>query len=178
MTGMATVDDGKQTLFGEANSGSIVLSIHPSHPSPFENPSHKTTHPQPDHLGGINASSLRNNSSVEQVFAEDVLMTRMAHITTPLQDQGDPSRELSLDPLQDQEGHQEQQAPLSTLSRRAKYWDLWIKNWFLLGPLAVIILAWYFPSAGKTGGPIRPDYSVKYGVTSCTFLLSDLFLQT
>ncbi|KAF9948123.1 hypothetical protein BGZ72_009925 [Mortierella alpina] len=64
------------------------------------------------------------------------------------------------------------------VSRRARYWDLWMKNWFLLGLIVVIILARYFPNAGRTGGPIRPEYSVKYGVTSCIFLLSGLSLKT
>ncbi|KAF9566653.1 hypothetical protein EC968_003601 [Mortierella alpina] len=67
--------------------------------------------------------------------------------------------------------------PVKT-SRCARYWDLWMKNWFLLGLVVVIILARYFPKAGRTGGPIRPEYSVKYGVTSCIFLLSGLSLKT
>ncbi|CAO3565769.1 unnamed protein product [Mortierella alpina] len=64
------------------------------------------------------------------------------------------------------------------ISRPARYWDLWMKNWFLLGLIVVIILARYYPDAGRTGGPIRPEYSVKYGVTSCIFLLSGLSLKT
>ncbi|KAF9966872.1 hypothetical protein BGZ70_000910 [Mortierella alpina] len=64
------------------------------------------------------------------------------------------------------------------ISRRAQYWDLWMKNWFLLGLIVVIVLARYYPNAGRTGGPIRPEYSVKYGVTSCIFLLSGLSLKT
>lgn len=53
-----------------------------------------------------------------------------------------------------------------------------MKNWFLLGLIVVIILARYFPNAGRTGGPVRPEYSVKYGVTACIFLLSGLSLKT
>jgi sodium/bile acid cotransporter 7 len=53
-----------------------------------------------------------------------------------------------------------------------------MKNWFLLGLVVVIILARYFPLWGHTGGPIRPEYSVKYGITSCIFLLSGLSLKT
>ncbi|KAF9438546.1 hypothetical protein BGZ76_006928 [Entomortierella beljakovae] len=61
---------------------------------------------------------------------------------------------------------------------KKKAWDLWMKNWFLLGLVVVIILARYFPEWGRTGGPIRPEYSVKYGITSCIFLLSGLSLKT
>ncbi|KAF9121903.1 hypothetical protein BGX30_002311 [Mortierella sp. GBA39] len=63
-------------------------------------------------------------------------------------------------------------------SWKAKAWDIWMKNWFLLGLIIVIILARYFPRWGSTGGPIRPEYSVKYGITSCIFLLSGLSLKT
>ena len=63
-------------------------------------------------------------------------------------------------------------------SWKAKAWDIWMKNWFLLGLVIVIILARYFPGWGRTGGPIRPEYSVKYGITSCIFLLSGLSLKT
>ncbi|KAG0042126.1 hypothetical protein BGZ83_000875 [Gryganskiella cystojenkinii] len=61
---------------------------------------------------------------------------------------------------------------------KAKAWDIWMKNWFLLGLVVVIILARYYPGWGRTGGPIRPEYSVKYGITSCIFLLSGLSLKT
>ncbi|KAF9907914.1 hypothetical protein EC991_010427 [Linnemannia zychae] len=63
-------------------------------------------------------------------------------------------------------------------SWKTKAWDIWMKNWFLLGLIVVIILARYFPGWGRTGGPIRPEYSVKYGITSCIFLLSGLSLKT
>ncbi|KAF9178036.1 hypothetical protein BGZ51_002726 [Haplosporangium sp. Z 767] len=64
------------------------------------------------------------------------------------------------------------------VSWKSKAWDIWMKNWFLLGLIVVIILARYFPGWGRTGGPIRPEYSVKYGITSCIFLLSGLSLKT
>ncbi|KAG0045983.1 hypothetical protein BGZ83_008817 [Gryganskiella cystojenkinii] len=57
-------------------------------------------------------------------------------------------------------------------------WEIWMQNWFLLGLACVIILARFEPSWGKTGGPIRPEYTVKYGVTACIFLLSGLSLKT
>ncbi|GJJ76913.1 solute carrier family 10 (sodium/bile acid cotransporter), member 7 [Entomortierella parvispora] len=62
--------------------------------------------------------------------------------------------------------------------RRAFWWGLWMQNWFLLGLAFVIIMARFEPSWGKTGGPIRPEYSVKYGATACIFLLSGLSLKT
>ncbi|KAF9920004.1 hypothetical protein FBU30_010278 [Linnemannia zychae] len=78
---------------------------------------------------------------------------------------------------------QEQEAalpvtPANNPSWKTKAWDLWMKNWFLLGLVVVIILARYFPGWGRTGGPIRPEYSVKYGITACIFLLSGLSLKT
>ncbi|GJJ72714.1 solute carrier family 10 (sodium/bile acid cotransporter), member 7 [Entomortierella parvispora] len=69
-------------------------------------------------------------------------------------------------------------APAPKGEWKAKAWDLWMKNWFLLGLVVVIILARFFPKWGRTGGPIRPEYTVKYGVTSCIFLLSGLSLKT
>ncbi|KAF9345865.1 hypothetical protein BGX26_002664 [Mortierella sp. AD094] len=71
-----------------------------------------------------------------------------------------------------------QQQQQKHISRKSKYWDLWVKNWLLLGLAVGITLAHYFPGAGKTGGPIRPEYSVKYGITACIFLLSGLSLKT
>ncbi|KAF9311470.1 hypothetical protein BG003_007366 [Podila horticola] len=60
----------------------------------------------------------------------------------------------------------------------ARAWDIWMKNWFLLGLVIAIILARYFPDWGRTGGPLRPEYTAKYGITSCIFLLSGLSLKT
>ncbi|KAF9413905.1 hypothetical protein BGZ94_000576 [Podila epigama] len=64
------------------------------------------------------------------------------------------------------------------VSWKTKAWDLWMKNWFLLGLVVVIVVARYVPDWGRTGGPIRPEYSVKYGITACIFLLSGLSLKT
>ncbi|KAF9354582.1 hypothetical protein BGX34_010917 [Mortierella sp. NVP85] len=79
---------------------------------------------------------------------------------------------------QEQEQSPEAAAKKKKAAWRAKAWDLWMKNWFLLGLVVAIILARYFPEWGRTGGPIRPEYSVKYGITSCIFLLSGLSLKT
>ncbi|KAF9335316.1 hypothetical protein BG006_000383 [Podila minutissima] len=79
---------------------------------------------------------------------------------------------------QQQEQQQNDHSSKKTASWKTKAWDLWMKNWFLLGLVVVIILARYFPGWGRTGGPIRPEYSVKYGVTSIIFLLSGLSLKT
>ncbi|KAG0227849.1 hypothetical protein BGW41_003664 [Actinomortierella wolfii] len=61
---------------------------------------------------------------------------------------------------------------------KSRLWDMWVKNWFLVGLVISIILAGFFPEWGKTGGPIKPEYSVKYGFTSMIFLLSGLGLKT
>ncbi|KAG0028956.1 hypothetical protein BGZ81_004263 [Podila clonocystis] len=85
-----------------------------------------------------------------------------------LQDPEDQKQELKERPV----------APPSKPSWKAKAWDIWVKNWFLFGLVVAIILARYFPNWGRTGGPLRPEYSVKYGFTSCIFLLSGLSLKT
>ena len=73
---------------------------------------------------------------------------------------------------------EEEEKKAKSKKRRELLWGLWMQNWFLLGLALVIIFARYVPSWGKTGGPIRPEYSVKYGVTACIFLLSGLSLKT
>ncbi|KAF9574129.1 hypothetical protein EC968_007381 [Mortierella alpina] len=86
---------------------------------------------------------------------------------------------FSLEPLSlPEESRVTEQPARRKVSWKTKAWDLWMKNWFLLGLIVVIILARYFPGWGRTGGPIRPEYSVKYGITSCIFLLSGLSLKT
>ncbi|KAF9424664.1 hypothetical protein BGZ94_007990 [Podila epigama] len=72
-----------------------------------------------------------------------------------------------------QSSEQKKKVPWTT-----KAWDLWMKNWFLLGMVVAIILARFYPEWGRTGGPLRPEYTVKYGFTSCIFLLSGLSLKT
>ncbi|KAF9974045.1 hypothetical protein BGZ73_002664 [Actinomortierella ambigua] len=61
---------------------------------------------------------------------------------------------------------------------KSRLWDIWVKNWFLVGLVVAIILARFFPDWGRTGGPIKPEYTVKYGFTSMIFLLSGLGLKT
>ncbi|KAG0293476.1 hypothetical protein BGZ98_002153 [Dissophora globulifera] len=82
----------------------------------------------------------------------------------------------------DQEQEQKAAAAAAAAAKKAKWkaqaWDIWMKNWFLLGLIIVIILARYFPGWGRSKGPIRPEYSVKYGITSIIFLLSGLSLKT
>ncbi|KAG0086610.1 hypothetical protein BGZ92_008011 [Podila epicladia] len=80
----------------------------------------------------------------------------------------------------DDQKKEEKERPTPPLlpSWKAKAWDIWVKNWFLFGLVVAIILARYFPNWGRTGGPLRPEYSVKYGFTSCIFLLSGLSLKT
>ncbi|KAI1320694.1 hypothetical protein EDD11_010228 [Mortierella claussenii] len=95
--------------------------------------------------------------------------TAPSETTIPVSAQADPDEQEQLP-----EGAEVK----SKVPWKTKAWDLWMKNWFLLGLVVVIILARYFPGWGRTGGPIRPEYSVKYGITSCIFLLSGLSLKT
>lgn len=52
------------------------------------------------------------------------------------------------------------------------------KNWLLLGILGCIIAASFFPSVGIKGGPLRPEYTVKYGAVCLIFFISGLQLKT
>ncbi|KAG0332431.1 hypothetical protein BG004_001272 [Podila humilis] len=98
--------------------------------------------------------------------------------TTALPDHHDLPVESHSPSREHGQEQQKEQQPKTAVSWKALAWDLWMKNWFLLGLVVVIILARYFPGWGRTGGPIRPEYSVKYGITSCIFLLSGLSLKT
>jgi sodium/bile acid cotransporter 7 len=51
-------------------------------------------------------------------------------------------------------------------------------NWFLLGLVVVILLAYAWPLAGSKRGPLRTEYLVGYGVTAVVFLVSGLSLDT
>ncbi|KAF9089722.1 hypothetical protein BGX23_006480 [Mortierella sp. AD031] len=99
-------------------------------------------------------------------------------VSVPIDSETTPAATSTAQTQPSTQQQQQQQSPAAKPSWKAKAWDIWMKNWFLLGLIVVIILARYFPGWGRTGGPIRPEYSVKYGITSCIFLLSGLSLKT
>ncbi|XP_022190136.2 sodium/bile acid cotransporter 7-B [Nilaparvata lugens] len=51
------------------------------------------------------------------------------------------------------------------------------KYWFLLGILGAIFLAELVPSLGATGGPLKPEWTVKYVAVSLIFFLSGMSLS-
>ncbi|KAL1139615.1 hypothetical protein AAG570_006597 [Ranatra chinensis] len=51
------------------------------------------------------------------------------------------------------------------------------RNWFLCGILGCILAAEVFPSLGKTGGLLKPEWTVKYGAVGIIFLTSGLSLS-
>ncbi len=51
-------------------------------------------------------------------------------------------------------------------------------NWFLLGILASIALAWARPHLGVHGGPIRPEFTVKIVCVCLIFLVSGVSIRT
>lgn len=51
-------------------------------------------------------------------------------------------------------------------------------NWFLFGIIIAILLAYIYPPLGKKGGPIRPEYTVKYLAVGVIFLCSGITLRT
>ena len=51
-------------------------------------------------------------------------------------------------------------------------------HWFLIGLLLVIGLAAIYPEFGKTGGTIRSEYSISYGVIALVFFVSGMSLKT
>ncbi|CAH1987476.1 unnamed protein product [Acanthoscelides obtectus] len=52
------------------------------------------------------------------------------------------------------------------------------KNWLLVGILGCIFVAAIYPDLGSKQGPLRTEYSVKYGAVFIIFLISGLSLQT
>ncbi|KAF2900778.1 hypothetical protein ILUMI_05408 [Ignelater luminosus] len=52
------------------------------------------------------------------------------------------------------------------------------KHWLLVGIFNCIFLASLFPSLGVKEGPLRPEYTVKYGAVSIIFFISGLSLKT
>lgn len=52
------------------------------------------------------------------------------------------------------------------------------KQWFLIGLVFSIFLAYLFPDVGKTGGYIRAEWSIKWGCVILIFFLSGLSVRT
>ena len=52
------------------------------------------------------------------------------------------------------------------------------KNWFLVGIILVIFLAYLKPSIGLKGGPLKPEITIKYMAVSTIFFNSGLSLKT
>lgn len=70
--------------------------------------------------------------------------------------------------------------PQLTMSRtwiRAIY-PVLLKNWFLIGLVIVIVLAYIWPYAGSKESPLNTNILVGYVVTSLIFLLSGIGLKT
>jgi sodium/bile acid cotransporter 7 len=51
-----------------------------------------------------------------------------------------------------------------------------VDQWLILAMGLVILLAYFFPSVGKTGGYVRSEYSITYGAVAIIFLISGLTL--
>jgi solute carrier family 10 (sodium/bile acid cotransporter), member 7 len=51
-------------------------------------------------------------------------------------------------------------------------------QWLLIAIGVVIVLAYYFPDVGKTGGIVKSQYTVTYGAVAVIFLVSGLTLPT
>ncbi|KAG8796264.1 hypothetical protein FRC16_009754 [Serendipita sp. 398] len=56
--------------------------------------------------------------------------------------------------------------------------DYCLDQWLIFGLGLAILLAWAFPSVGKSGGYIRAEYTVKWGAIALIFLLTGLSLST
>lgn len=52
------------------------------------------------------------------------------------------------------------------------------KNWFLCGIVLFILLAWADPEIGKKGGPLHPEFTVKYFAVGFIFFNSGLSLKS
>ncbi|KAF5294331.1 hypothetical protein FQR65_LT10784 [Abscondita terminalis] len=55
--------------------------------------------------------------------------------------------------------------------------DHLVKHWLLIGIFVCIFLASIYPSLGSQGGPLKPEYTCKYGAVSIIFLISGLSLK-
>lgn len=53
-----------------------------------------------------------------------------------------------------------------------------IKHFFFLGIAFVVFIAAIDSNIGRKGGPLKPEYSTKYGAVIFLFLLSGLTLKT
>lgn len=51
------------------------------------------------------------------------------------------------------------------------------RQWFIVGVVLSIVLAAAYPPLGIKGGPLRPEYTVKYFVVSLIFFNSGLSLR-
>lgn len=52
------------------------------------------------------------------------------------------------------------------------------RHWFILAVLVSVWLAHLNPQIGRKGGPLRPEFTVKYGAVAIIFFLSGLTLKT
>ncbi|ORX92449.1 hypothetical protein K493DRAFT_338807 [Basidiobolus meristosporus CBS 931.73] len=52
------------------------------------------------------------------------------------------------------------------------------RQWFLATLMCGILFAYLYPSLGRKGGPLKTEYTVKYGVVFLIFLLSGLSMKT
>ncbi|RUO96924.1 SBF-like CPA transporter family-domain-containing protein [Jimgerdemannia flammicorona] len=68
--------------------------------------------------------------------------------------------------------------PTSKQSWRDVVFAQLYKHWFLLGLGLAIGLARAFPTVGKKGGPIRAEWSIKWGAVCIIFFISGLSLRT
>ncbi|KAF5303292.1 hypothetical protein FQA39_LY10031 [Lamprigera yunnana] len=55
--------------------------------------------------------------------------------------------------------------------------DYLTKNWLLIGIFICIFLASIYPSLGAQQGPLKPEYTCKYGAVSTIFFISGLSLK-
>lgn len=56
--------------------------------------------------------------------------------------------------------------------------DYLLKHWLLVGIFISILLASIYPSLGAREGPLKPEYTVKYGAVSLIFFVSGLSIKT
>jgi len=55
--------------------------------------------------------------------------------------------------------------------------NILIDQWFLIGMVIVIVIAYFTPNVGKTGGPLKPEITVTYVYVILVFLLSGLAVK-